>query len=97
MKSDAKRIPDIWYLRLTNDTLYCILNQRMPHLFNNIFVFLLLKIPHCYNHYIARPKYNILSYILNGLDNDNSNTVNYYLIEIGRHNPWYLIQMSPKR
>ena len=49
MKSDAKRIPDIWYLRLTNDTLYCILSQRMPHLFKNIFVFLLLKIPHCYH------------------------------------------------
>ena len=45
MKSDAKRIPDIWYLRLTNDTLYCILSQRMPHLFKNIFVFLLLRIP----------------------------------------------------
>ena len=52
MKSDAKRIPDIWYLRLTNDTLYCILSQRMPHLFNNIFVFLFLKIPHCYHYYI---------------------------------------------
>ena len=52
MKSDAKRIPDIWYLRLTNDTLYCILSQRMPHLFKNILVFLLLKIPHCYHHYI---------------------------------------------
>ena len=52
MKSDAKRIPDIWYLRLTNDTLYCILSQRMPHLFKNILVFLLFKIPHCYHHYI---------------------------------------------
>ena len=51
MKSDAKSIPDIWYLRLTNDTLYCILSQRMPHLFNNIFVFLLLKVPHCYHNF----------------------------------------------
>ena len=83
MKSDAKRIPDIWYLRLTNDTLYCILSQRMPHLFKNIFVFLLSKIPHCYHHYI----YTI--YI--------SNTENSYQIKIWRHIPWYLIQMSPKR
>ena len=52
MKSDAKRIPDIWYLRLTNDTLYCILSQRMPHLFKNILVFLPSKIPHCYHNYI---------------------------------------------
>ena len=87
MKSDAKRIPDIWYLRLTNDTLYCILSQRMPHLFKNIFVFLLLKIPHCYH-----PLY------IHMYKSENfSNTVNSYQMKIGRHILWYLIQMSPKR
>lgn len=86
MKSDAKRIPDIWYLRLTNDTLYCILSQRMPHLFKNILVFLLSKIPHCYHNYIYS-KY---------INRNVSNTANSYQIKIGRHIPWYLIQMIPK-